>query len=258
MRCGKCSGTLKPVGSGTQKIEQELHWIFPDTEILRMDADTVTARGSHEQMLRRFETKKVPILLGTQMVSKGLDFENVTLVGVLDADMSLYVSNYRAAETTFSLITQVVGRAGRGNQAGTAMIQTMTPEHPVIRLAAQQDYDAFYDMEIALRELHRCPPFLDLFFITFTGLYEDRVVQAAAHFRDYLRAQLKAAAPDAALLGPAPCTVAKINYTYRYRLTLAAKNTKPLRQMLASCLRAFAKEKQNRGVNAYADINSYD
>ena len=258
MRCGKCSGTLKPVGSGTQKIEQELHWIFPDTEILRMDADTVTARGSHEQMLRRFETKKVPILLGTQMVSKGLDFENVTLVGVLDADMSLYVSNYRAAETTFSLITQVVGRAGRGNQAGTAMIQTMTPEHPVIRLAAQQDYDAFYDMEIALRELHRCPPFLDLFFITFTGLYEDRVVQAAAHFRDYLRAQLKAAAPNAALLGPAPCTVAKINYTYRYRLTLAAKNTKPLRQMLASCLRAFAKEKQNRGVNAYADINSYD
>ena len=258
MRCPKCSGALKPVGSGTQKIEQELHWIFPDTEILRMDADTVTARGSHEQMLRRFETKKVPILLGTQMVSKGLDFENVTLVGVLDADMSLYVSNYRAAETTFSLITQVVGRAGRGNQAGTAMIQTMTPEHPVIRLAAQQDYDAFYDMEIALRELHRCPPFLDLFFITFTGLYEDRVVQAAVHFRDYLRAQLKTAAPDAALLGPAPCAVAKINYTYRYRLTLAAKNTKPLRQMIASCLRAFAKEKQNRGVNAYADVNSYD
>ena len=260
-RCPKCGGALKAVGSGTQKIEQELRWMFPDTELLRMDADTVTASNSHEQLLRRFEEEKIPILLGTQMVTKGLDFENVTLVGVLDADMSLYVSNYRAAETTFSLITQVVGRAGRGEQAGTAMVQTMTPEHPVIKLAARQDYDAFYEMEIAIRELHHCPPFLDLFFITFTGLYEDQVVQAAKRFRDNLRTQLKTppyASHSATLLGPAPCAVAKINYTYRYRLTLAAKNGKPLRQLLDSGLRAFAKDKQNRGVNAYADVNSYD
>ena len=260
-RCPKCGGALKAVGSGTQKIEQELRWMFPDTEILRMDADTVTASNSHEQLLKRFEEKKIPILLGTQMVTKGLDFENVTLVGVLDADMSLYVSNYRAAETTFSLITQVVGRAGRGEQAGTAMVQTMTPEHPVIKLAARQDYDAFYEMEIAIRELHHCPPFLDLFFITFTGLYEDQVVQAAKRFRDNLRTQLKTppyASHSATLLGPAPCAVAKINYTYRYRLTLAVKNAKPLRQLLDSGLRAFAKDKQNRGVNAYADVNSYD
>ena len=260
-RCSKCGGALKPVGSGTQKIEQELRWIFPDTEILRMDADTVTARNGHEQMLKRFEEKKIPILLGTQMVSKGLDFENVTLVGVLDADMSLYVSNYRAAETTFSLITQVVGRAGRGDAAGAAMIQTMTPEHPVLLLAAKQDYDAFYDMEIAIRELHHCPPFSDLFFITFTGLYEDRVQQAAARFRNSLRAQLKAAAyldGGATVLGPAPCAIVKVNYTYRYRLTLAAKNSKNLRQLLSSQLKAFSKDKQNRGVNAYADVNSYD
>ena len=260
-RCLKCGGALKPVGSGTQKIEQELRWIFPDTEILRMDADTVTARNGHEQMLKRFEEKKIPILLGTQMVSKGLDFENVTLVGVLDADMSLYVSNYRAAETTFSLITQVVGRAGRGETAGAAMIQTMTPEHPVLLLAAKQDYDAFYDMEIAIRELHHCPPFADLFFITFTGLYEDRVQQAAARFRNDLRARLKNAPyleGGATVLGPAPCAIVKINYTYRYRLTLAAKNTKLLRQLLSSQLKAFSKEKQNRGVNAYADVNSYD
>ena len=260
-RCSKCGGALKPVGSGTQKIEQELRWIFPDTEILRMDADTVTARNGHEQMLKRFEEKKIPILLGTQMVSKGLDFENVTLVGVLDADMSLYVSNYRAAETTFSLITQVVGRAGRGDAAGAAMIQTMTPEHPVLLLAAKQDYDAFYDMEIAIRELHHCPPFSDLFFITFTGLYEDRVQQAAARFRNDLRAQLKAAAyldGGATVLGPAPCAIVKVNYTYRYRLTLTAKNSKNLRQLLSSQLKAFSKDKQNRGVNAYADVNSYD
>ena len=261
MRCGKCSGALKAVGSGTQKIEQELRWIFPDTEILRMDADTVTARNSHEQMLRRFEKEKIPILIGTQMVSKGLDFENVTLVGVLDADMSLYVSSFRAAETTFSLITQVVGRAGRGEKDGMAMIQTMTPEHPVIKLAARQDYDAFYEMEIAIRQLRGCPPFQDLFFITFTGLYEDRVVQAAKRFRDLLRAQLNAppfSQTQTTLLGPAPCAVAKINYTYRYRLTLAAKNTKPLRQLLDACLRAFSKDKQNRGVAAFADVNSYD
>ena len=260
-RCEKCGGALKPIGSGTQKIEQELRWIFPDTPLLRMDADTVTARGSHELLLRRFETEKIPILLGTQMVSKGLDFENVTLVGVLDADMSLYVSNYRAAETTFSLITQVAGRAGRGEKEGLALIQTMTPEHPVIRLAAKQDYDAFYEVEIAIRQLHGCPPFQDLFFLTFTGLYEDQVVQAAMRFRNRLRAQLQSqafAGCPATLLGPAPCAVAKINYTYRYRLTLAAKNSKPLRLLLAQELCIFAKEKQNRGVNAYADVNSYD
>ena len=135
------------------------------------------------------------------------------------------------------------------------------PEHPVIRLAAQQDYDAFYEMEIAIRQLHGCPPFQDLFFLTFTGLYEDQVVQAAMRFRNRLRAQLQSqafAGCPATLLGPAPCAVAKINYTYRYRLTLAAKNSKPLRLLLAQELCIFAKEKQNRGVNAYADVNSYD
>lgn len=261
MRCGKCAGALKPVGWGTQKIEQELGWIFPDTQILRMDADTLCAQNTHAQMLRRFAQERIPILLGTQMVSKGLDFENVTLVGVLDADMSLYVNNYRASETTFSLITQVIGRAGRGSAEGMAMIQTMTPEHPVIKLAAKQDYDAFYEMEIAIRRMRACPPFADLIFITFTGLYEDRVMQGAGRFGRMLRASLRAAnTPDEAyqLLGPAPCMVAKINYTYRYRLTLAAKNTRALRDMLAACLRAFAKEKQNRGVNAYVDVNSYD
>ena len=149
----------------------------------------------------------------------------------------------------------------RGDAAGAAMIQTMTSEHPVLLLAAKQDYDAFYDMEIAIRELHHCPPFSDLFFITFTGLYEDRVQQAAARFRNSLRAQLKAAAyldGGATVLGPAPCAIVKVNYTYRYRLTLAAKNSKNLRQLLSSQLKAFSKDKQNRGVNAYADVNSYD
>ena len=131
-RCPKCGGPMKPVGSGTQKIQEELAALFPDTRVLRMDADTVAAYGGHEAILNEFQEKQIPILLGTQMVAKGLNFENVTLVGVLDADMSLYVDNYRAAETTFSLLTQVVGRSGRGASAGIALIQTMTPEHPVM------------------------------------------------------------------------------------------------------------------------------
>ncbi len=168
-RCAKCGGAMKAVGSGTQKVEQELKALFPDTAVLRMDADTVAASGGHEAMLRRFRDEQIPILLGTQMVAKGLDFPSVTLVGVLDADMSLYVDNFRAAETTFSLITQVVGRSGRGADSGCAMIQTMTPEHPVLQLAARQDYDAFYDMELQMRKLRSCPPFSDLFTITVAG-----------------------------------------------------------------------------------------
>lgn len=260
-RCKNCGGALKPVGAGTQKIEQELRERFPDTGLLRMDADTVSASNNHEAMLRRFQQQRIPVLIGTQMVAKGLDFENVTLVGVLDADMSLYMGSYRAAETTFSLLTQVVGRAGRGEAAGRALIQTMTPEHPVIQLAARQDYDAFYDLEIGLRRLRGVPPFQDLFTISFTGLFEEQVLRAAGRFRDSLR-QMLAQEPysrmPAQLLGPAPAVIAKINYTYRYRLTLGAKNSRQLRQLLAFCLCQFAKDKQNRGVSAFADVNAYD
>jgi primosomal protein N' (replication factor Y) len=257
-RCPKCGGPLKPVGSGTQKIQEELAAIFPDTGVLRMDADTVAAAGGHEAILAEFQKEKVPILLGTQMVAKGLDFEDVTLVGVLDADMSLYVGDYRAAETTFSLLTQVVGRSGRGETAGTAIIQTMTPENPVMLLAAKQDYDSFYDQEIHLRSLRQCPPFSDLFTMTFTGLYEDRVLRGAAAFRAELRKRLNASALEAQILGPAPAPVARVNYTYRYRLNLSCKNTKPLRSLLAQLLADFARDRQNQGVGAYADVNSYE
>ena len=259
-RCPQCGGPLKPVGAGTQKIEEELHYFFPDTAVLRMDADTVTASNNHEAILSRFQRERIPILLGTQMVAKGLDFENVTLVGVVDADMSLYVDNFRAAETTFSLITQVVGRAGRGAASGTALIQTMTPEHPVLQLAARQDYDGFYDLEIRIRTLRGFPPLRDIFLLTFTGLHEEQVMQAAIRFRDALQNDLSADAQlaDALLLGPAPAPVARVNYTYRYRLTLMCKNSRPLRQLLAWRLRSFFSDKNNRGVSAFADVNPYD
>ena len=165
-------------------------------------------------MLRRFRDEQIPILLGTQMVAKGLDFPSVTLVGVLDADMSLYVDNFRAAETTFSLITQVVGRSGRGADSGCAMIQTMTPEHPVLQLAARQDYDAFYDMELQMRKLRSCPPFSDLFTITVAGLEERGLIQASVRLRDALAANLQRepyCREPAQLLGPAPAPVARVN-----------------------------------------------
>ena len=165
--CPDCGGAMKHIGFGTQKVEEELTRLFPGTELLRMDADTTA--GGHEEILQTFERERVPILLGTQMVAKGLDFENVTLVGVLSADISLYVDNYRAAERTFSLLTQVVGRAGRGGKTGRAVIQTYTPGNDVIRCAARQDYDAFYESEIRMRRLRRYPPFADLFTVTVSG-----------------------------------------------------------------------------------------
>ncbi len=140
--CPVCGGIMKGIGAGTQRVEEELRALFPEAGVLRMDADT--AAGGHEALLDRFEREQIPILLGTQMVAKGLDFENVTLVGVLSADSSLYLDNYHAAERTFSLLTQVVGRAGRGGRTGRAVIQTYTPETEVIRSAARQDYESFY------------------------------------------------------------------------------------------------------------------
>jgi len=260
-RCPECGGHLKPVGTGTQKVEAELRDIFPDTGVLRMDADTVSAANSHEKILSEFSEKKVPILLGTQMVAKGLNFEDVTLVGVLDADLSLYVDNYRASETTFSMLTQVIGRSGRGADAGRAIIQTMTPDNAVIRLAAAQDYDRFYDMEIVMRRLRGCPPYADLLTVTFSGPFEERVTAAALRFRETLKAALRAEAyrdMKTELLGPAPAAVTKVNNLYRYRLTLCCAATRPVRRLLAWLLREFGKNRENRGVTAFADVNSFD
>ena len=260
-RCPKCDGPLKRIGIGTQKAQEELNMLFPDMEIARMDTDTVSAVNTHEKILEHFKAENVPVLIGTQMVAKGLNLPNVTLVGVLDADMSLYAGSYRAAETTFNMLTQVVGRAGRGDTAGQAIIQTLVPEHAVLRLAAEQNYDGFYDLEIRLRQVQNSPPFADIAEITFTGQEETAVLRGAAKFREGLLASLKRPEyKDAycAVLGPAPCLVPKINYNYRYRLTLRCKQTKAVRALIAHILREFAKDQANRGVNAFADINGYD
>ena len=260
-RCPKCGGPLKPIGTGTQKVQQELAELFPGTETLRMDADTVSAVNTHEKILERFQQEHIPVLLGTQMVAKGLNLPQVTLVGVLDADLSLYTGGYRAGETTFNMLTQVVGRAGRGDTPGKAVIQTLVPEHQVIRLAAEQDYEGFYNLEIQLRRVQNAPPFGDYALVTFLGPEERVVIAAAARFRDSLRQILQR--PDYAgehcgVLGPAPCPVPKINYNFRYQLTLRCAMTKKLRALLAWLLGKLSGDKELRGVSAFVDVNGYD
>ena len=261
-RCPRCGGPFKRIGLGTQKVQEELGELFPELAVERMDADTVNAANTHEKILERFRDSRVPILIGTQMVAKGLNLPDVTLVGVLDGDLSIYMDSYRAAETTFNMLTQVIGRAGRGDSAGRAVIQTMVPEHRVIQLAARQDYDGFYEMEIALRRLQGCPPFGDAATISFSGPDEARVLRGAAVFRDSLSRILQnpafaAAAP--VLLGPAPCPVPKINYNYRYRLSFRCKRLdRELRRVLAELLRQFLRDGANRGVSAFVDVNGYD
>ena len=258
-RCPACGGPLKTIGTGTQKVQQELAALFPDMETSRMDADTVSAVNTHEKILEHFQKENVPVLLGTQMVAKGLNLPNVTLVGVLDGDLSLYSGGFRAGETTFNMLTQVVGRAGRGDSAGRAVIQTLQPEHQVIGLAAKQDYDGFYDLEIRLRQAQAAPPFGDFALVTFSGQEEGQVLRGAAVFRDSLNAWLRQVPEEkCSVLGPAPCVVPKVNYNYRYQLTLRCHMTRPLRQLLAALLRKFSQDKANRGVNAYIDVNGYD
>ena len=259
-RC-RCGGHMKTIGTGTQKVQSELEYLFPDWKSLRMDTDTVNAVNTHEKILDQFQKEKIPVLIGTQMVAKGLNLPDVTLVGVLDADLGLYTGGYRAGETTFNMLTQVVGRAGRGDAEGRAVIQTLVPEHQVIRLAAEQDYDGFYDLEINLRRVQNAPPFGDIAVITISGQEETAVLRGAAKFRDSLNACLRDSGfrnEICTVLGPAPCAVPKINYHFRYQLTLRCRMTKNLRLLLAYLLRQFSQDKANRGVNAFVDVNGYE
>ena len=257
--CDECGGLMKHVGAGTQKVEEELRSRFPGVEVLRMDADT--AAGGHEKLLRTFQDRRIPILLGTQMVAKGLDFENVTLVGVLAADLSLYVDSFRSAERTFSLLTQVVGRAGRGEKAGRAVIQTYNPDNEVILAAARQDYAAFYRAEIRMRRIRRYPPFADLFTLTVSGGEEGAVLRSAARLRDALRGGLSypsAANMGVEVLGPAPAPILRVNNRYRYRVLWVGRNDHQTRELLGFYLKAFYSQKENRGLNLMIDCNALD
>ena len=249
--CPECGGRLKYVGAGTQLVVEELQNLFPDREILRMDTDSVAPVGSHEQLFERFQKENIPFLVGTQMVTKGLNFENVTLVGVLSADQSLYAGDYRAGERTFSLITQVVGRSGRGSKPGRALIQTFTPDNETICQAAKQDYEAFYHSELQLRKLQNTPPFADLLAVTLSGTEEELVVRAGRFVRERLEQLLGKQA--AHILGPTPLAVVKVNNRYRYRVHISCSLGASVRSSLAQTVIECSTDKRFRGVSVFAE-----
>ena len=259
--CPTChSHSLRLSGTGTQKAEVELSEIFPQARILRMDTDSTMTRSSHEKKLSAFANGEYDILVGTQMVAKGLDFPNVTLVGVLNADRMLYLDDYRSYENTFSLLTQVVGRSGRGREKGRAIIQTFTPENPIISLAARQDYDAFYQTEIQLRKAMLYPPFATICLVGFVSDNARKSTDAARTFLTKMTAYLKTDYPDIPLrvLGPVPASVFKVSNKYRYKLILKCRNDRRFREMLGNMLVAFSKERAFSDVTVYADVNPHE
>ena len=259
--CPQCGGIYSFVGLGTQKVEEELQRLFPGVSVMRMDTDTVSGVQGHAKLLAQFREEKIPVLVGTQMVAKGLDFENVTLVGAVAADQTLYVEDYRGGERTFSLLTQVVGRAGRGGKTGRAFIQTFTPGNEVIQCASRQDYDGFYQQEIRMRQLRDCPPFGDFFVLHITGDQEHEVLRVCMRLRqafEQILSQPRYRSMACRLLGPAPAAVVKVNNRYRYHLTLQTKNTRQARELVAHMVRQAQTDKANRGVSVYADINPQD
>lgn len=257
-KCPVCKGTkIRLTGVGTQKVEDELARLFPSARLLRMDADTTSSRYSYEKNFRAFENHEYDILLGTQMIAKGLNFPDVTVVGVVSLDKALFTGDYRSYERTFSLLTQVAGRCGRGEKPGTAYIQTFVPDHYVINLAAQQNYDEFFNEEAALRKTLTYPPFCDICVFGFSSPMESQAIAAArwvtSRIAQYLR-EKKVSFPLRAL-GPAPCTLGVINGRYRYRLILKSKNIKDFRMMIQTVLEDFYKQKQLKTVRIYADLN---
>ncbi len=257
--CPTCFGkSLRLGGTGTQKAEQDIGMIFPNARILRMDTDATSSKSSYERMISAFSRGDYDILVGTQMVAKGLDFPNVTLVGVLNADQMLYADDYRSYERTFSLLTQVVGRSGRGESKGLAVIQTHTPDNLIIAMAARQDYDAFYQAEITMRQAMLYPPFADICLVGFVGQDQALTLRAANAFLETFTALARTEYPDLPIriLGPSPALVVKVSNKYRYKLIIKCRNNRAFRALLSSALVAFDGLRAYARVTAYADMNA--
>ncbi|MBQ9994610.1 MAG: primosomal protein N', partial [Clostridia bacterium] len=258
IKCPSCGADqLRYAGQGTQRVEDELGHMFPDARILRMDADSTMTRFSHSDKLEAFSSGQYDIMIGTQMVAKGLDFERVTLVGVLMADQMLYSDDFRSFERAFSLLTQVVGRSGRGEYSGRAIIQTLTPENPVIGMAARQDYDEFFGCEIKVRRAMLYPPFSDICVCGFVGEEEERVKDASRHFLRLLGAVAANDYPELPMrvLGPSPASINKIGGKYRYKLIIKCRNTVRMRELMAILLSEAGKRKENKDIQVFADMN---
>lgn len=244
-------------GFGTQRLEDTIGELLPEARILRLDTDTTASRYSFENSLKKFTNGAYDIMVGTQMVAKGLDFPNVTLVGVVSVDQMLYNDDYKSAERTFDLLTQVVGRAGRGDKAGKAIIQTAFPDNEVISLAKAQDFPSFYELEMQIRHAMIYPPYCDLCTIGFIGTDEQLTKSAAKAFLDDLRIQHKTEYPDLTLivLGPIAPRLAKVSGKYRFRIILKCRNTGRLRAFVSAQLKDFAKKSIFKKVTVIADIN---
>ncbi|MDO5547251.1 MAG: primosomal protein N' [Eubacteriales bacterium] len=253
--CG--SAHLKTEGAGTQRVEQELQELFPQARISRMDADTTRAKNAHEKLLSEFAGGNADILLGTQMVTKGLDFDRVALVGVIDADQMLFAQDYRARERTFSLLTQVVGRAGRRETRGRAVIQTYVPNHEVILNAARQDYERFYEQEIALRQALQCPPAAQIVTLTASAESERDALEALVFVKKRIEGLMNDQFADFRypVLGPAPAVILRVMNRYRYRLTIRCPDNKRRRELIGGILREFAAKRAFRTVALFADVN---
>lgn len=255
--CPKCGGRMKYTGFGTQRVEEELQQLFPQARVLRMDLDTTSRKNAHERMLQRFAKGEYDIMLGTQMVAKGLDFEKVTLVGVLGIDQLLFAQGYRAGENVFSLVTQVIGRGGRAEKAGRAVIQTVDPENPILNLAARQDYKAFYQNEIVFRKMNLYPPFCTICLAGFSGTKEAEVLEAAHVFAmDVQRLAQKKNNIPLRILGPAPMNIAMINNHYRYKLTLKCRNDKSFRSLMGDVLAEYSAKGLPAKASVHLDFHS--
>ena len=241
---------------GTQKLEEELQLIVPDAKILRMDTDTTSSRYSYEKYFKSFENGEYDIMVGTQMVAKGLNFPDVTLVGVLSVDQMLNNDDYKSGERAFDLITQVVGRSGRGKHPGRAYIQTAFPDSEIVLMAKDQDYESFYNTEISIRKSMVYPPFCDLCVIGFSSEKEYSVNKASLDFFEMLKRIHSEKYSDIKIivLGPVAPRIAKIGGKYRGRIIIKCKNDKNFRAMISELLKEFAKDKKEN-VNIYADIN---
>lgn len=256
-KCNNCNNeSVNFKGMGTQKLEEELSLIVPDAKILRMDTDTTSSRYSYEKYFKSFENGEYDILVGTQMVAKGLNFPEVTLVGVLSVDQMLYNDDYKSGERAFDLITQVVGRSGRGNHPGKAFIQTAFPDSEVVLMAKNQDYKSFYNVEIPIRKSMVYPPFCDLCVIGFSSEKEYLVNKSASDFLDDLKKihSEKYCELKIIVLGPVTPRISKIGGKYRSRIIIKCKNDKEFRNMISELLKNFTKDKKNN-VNIFADIN---
>lgn len=257
--CPSChSKSLRFGGAGTQKIEQQLIDLLPEARVLRLDADSTMRKSSHERYLNAFSNGDYDILIGTQMVAKGLDFPKVTLVGVLNPDSMLYADDYRSYERTFSLLTQVVGRSGRGDKKGIALIQTFTPENNVISMAAAQDYERFYNNEIKIRQAMLYPPFADICMVGFVSDNHISVLKSSNDFMKRLVDKAKASYSDIPLrvLGPSPASIAKVSNKYRFKLIVKCRNSRRFRKLLSETLLEYNSIKENKNTTAYIDMNA--